>query len=200
MILAQSLNTMQRQAEIQAIYLVHITRTLQHFSRSASQQVSTSADTQTKRLPRRDSKRPRHPLERFASPYEGNVYAAWSIFQGVGGNNSIQFVRSTDHGRTFSNPMKISEGVLGNQFADIAVTSEGTIYITWRQFEGDRAKQDDAVVFVKSTDGGKSFTKPREITTFESFDAADFAGDPEAAKQAHEQAFENADGPESELS
>jgi hypothetical protein len=131
---------MQRQAEIQAIYLVHITRTLQHFSRSASQQVSTSADTQTKRLPRRDSKRPRHPLERFASPYEGNVYAAWSIFQGVGGNNSIQFVRSTDHGRTFSNPMKISEGVLGNQFADIAVTSDGTIYITWRQFEGDRAK------------------------------------------------------------
>jgi hypothetical protein len=135
-----------------------------------------------------------------SSPYEGNVYAAWSIFQGVGGNNSIQFVRSTDHGRTFSNPMKISEGVLGNQFADIAVTSDGTIYITWRQFEGDRAKQDDAVVFVKSTDGGKSFTKPREITTFESFDAADFAGDPEAAEQAHEQAFENADGPESELS
>jgi hypothetical protein len=126
------------------------------------------------------------------------VYAAWSIFQGVGGNNSIQFVRSTDHGRTFSNPMKISEGVLGNQFADIAVTSEGTIYITWRQFEGDRAKQDDAVVFVKSTDGGKSFTKPREITTFESFDAADFAGDPEAAEEAHEQAFEAADGPESE--
>src|SRR5215210_440844 len=116
------------------------------------------------------------------SPYEGNVYAAWSIFQGLGGNNSIQFVRSTDHGRTFSNPMKISEGVLGNQFADIAVTSNGTIYVTWRQFEGDRAKQEDAVVFAKSTDGGKHFTKPREITTFESFDAADFAGDPEAAK------------------
>ena len=134
------------------------------------------------------------------SPHEGNVYAAWSLFQGIGGNNSIQFVRSTDHGRTFSHPMKVSEGVLGNQFADIAVTSNGTIYITWRQFEGDRAKQEDAVVFAKSTDGGRSFTKPREITTFESFDAADFAGDPEEAEEAHEQAFENADGPESELS
>jgi hypothetical protein len=134
------------------------------------------------------------------SPYEGNVYAAWSIFQGLGGNNSIQFVRSTDHGRTFSNPMKISEGVLGNQFADIAVTSNGTIYVTWRQFEGNRAKQEDAVVFAKSTDGGKHFTKPRIVTPFESFDAADFAGDPEAAEEAHEKAYENADGPESEVS
>jgi hypothetical protein len=134
------------------------------------------------------------------SPYEGNVYAAWSIFQGIGGNNSIRFVRSTDHGRTFSTSIKISEGVLGNQFADIAVTKNGTVYVTWRQFEGDRAHQEDAVVFVKSTDGGRSFTKPEEITTFESFDAADFAGDPEAAEEAHEQAFENADGPESELS
>ena len=54
------------------------------------------------------------------------------------------------------------------------------------------------MVFVKSTDGGRSFTKPEEITTFESFDAADFAGDPEAAEQAHEEAFENADGTYSE--
>src|SRR5215218_8360211 len=95
--------------------------------------------------------------------------------------------------------IKVSEGVLGNQFADIAVTSNGTIYVTWRQFEGDRAKQEDAVVFAKSTDGGKHFTKPREITTFESFDAADFAGDPEEAEKAHEQAFENADGHESQV-
>jgi hypothetical protein len=134
------------------------------------------------------------------SPYEGNVYAAWSLFQGIGGNNSIQFVRSTDHGKTFSTPIKISEGVLDNQFADIAVTSDGTIYVTWRQIETNRSKQDDAVVFAKSTDGGRTFTKPRIAVHFESFDAVDSAGDPEAVKEAHEQAFENADGPESELS
>ena len=34
--------------------------------------------------------------------------------------------------------------------------------------------------------------------TFEPFDAADSAGDPAAAEEAREQAFENADGPESE--
>lgn len=129
------------------------------------------------------------------SPYDGNVYTAWSVFQGNGGNNEIRFARSTDHGATFSHPMKISEGVLGNQFADIAVTSNGTVYVAWRQFEQNRAKQRDAVVYVMSTDGGRSFSKPAVAQYFESFDAADFAGDPAAAEEAHEQAYENADGP-----
>jgi hypothetical protein len=94
--------------------------------------------------------------------------------------------------------MKISEGVLDNQFADLAVASDGTIYVTWRQFENNRSKQDDALVFVKSTDGGRTFTRTSVAVRFESFDAADFAGDSEAAAKAHEQAFENADGPESD--
>lgn len=131
------------------------------------------------------------------SRHAGNVYVAWSVFQGVG-NNAIMFARSTDHGRTFSHPMKISEGVKDNQFADIAVTSDGTVYVGWRQFESNRGHQEDAVVYAKSTDGGATFTKPAVATTFESFDAADVAGDPEAAERAHEEAFENADGPEPE--
>jgi hypothetical protein len=69
------------------------------------------------------------------SPYAGNVYGAWSIFQGIGGNNSIQFTRSTDHGATFSHAAKISTGSKNVQFADIAVTSNGTVYLAYRQFE-----------------------------------------------------------------
>ncbi|MGH3098711.1 MAG: sialidase family protein [Streptosporangiales bacterium] len=130
------------------------------------------------------------------SPYDGNVYAAWSLFQG-NGNNAIYFVRSTDHGKTFSHPTKISESVHDNQFADIAVTRDGTVYVTWRQFES-RNGQRDAVVYAKSTDGGKTFTKPRVAVHFRSFDAADTYGSPEAAARAHEEAFENADGPEAE--
>ena len=42
------------------------------------------------------------------------------------------------------------------------------------------------------------FSKPATAAEFEPFDAADSAGDPEAAEEAHEQAFQNADGPESE--
>lgn len=132
------------------------------------------------------------------SPYAGNVYTAWSVFQGVNGNNEIRLSRSTDHGVTFSNPMKISEGSLGNQFPDIAVTRNGTVYIAWNGHVGSRANGYDAMLWVRSTDGGRSFTKPAVAANFDGFDAADTVGDPEAAAEAHEQAFENADGPESE--
>ena len=132
------------------------------------------------------------------SPFEGNVYGAVSVFQG-NGNNEIKFVRSTDHGATFSNAKPISQTSPGNQFADIAVTSDGTVYVVWNGFVGTRgAGGRDAMLYVKSTDGGKHFTRPRVAADFDGFDAADTAGDPEAAEEAHEQAFENADGPESD--
>jgi hypothetical protein len=133
-----------------------------------------------------------------SSPYNGNVYAAWSIFQGVGGNNSISFVRSTDHGATFSQPQKISTGSKNVQFADIAVTSNGTVYVAYRQFETNRGHQGSSIQYVVSHDGGATFSKPATAATFEPFDAADSAGDPEAAEEAHDQAYQNADGPESE--
>ncbi len=132
-----------------------------------------------------------------ASPYAGNVYVAWSVFQGSG-NNEIMFARSTDHGRTFSKPARISEGSLGNQFADIAVTHDGTVYVAWNGTVGSAATGHDAMLFVRSGNGGRSFTKPQVAANFAGFDAADTYGQPEAAAKAHEQAYENADGPESD--
>jgi len=131
------------------------------------------------------------------SPFEGNVYTAFSVFQG-NGNNEIKFSRSTDHGATFTKPRRISAGSLGNQSADIAVTSSGDVYITWNGTVGSAANGRDAMLYVKSTDGGGHFSKPRVAAEFDGFDAADQAGEPEEAEEAHEEAFENADGPESE--
>ena len=129
------------------------------------------------------------------SPYRGNVYGAWSLFQGLNGNNSIQFTRSTDHGATFSHPTKISTGSKNVQFADIAVTSNGTVYVAYRQFESNRGHQRNEIAYVVSRDGGRSFSKPATAATFEPFDAADSAGNPAAATAAHEKAYRNADGP-----
>ncbi|MDE9366292.1 sialidase family protein [Luteipulveratus sp. YIM 133132] len=133
-----------------------------------------------------------------SSLYNGNVYGAWSVFQGRAGNNEILFTRSTDHGATFSHPTKISTGSKNVQFADIAVTSNGTVYVAYRQFETDRGQQESSIQYVVSTDGGRSFSKPRTAATFEPFDAADTARNGAAAEEAHEQAYENSDGPESE--
>jgi hypothetical protein len=137
-----------------------------------------------------------------ASPYAGsaarpwgNVYVCWAQFVGVGGNNGVFFSRSTDGGRTYSHPQKISEGVHGSQFCDIAVSANGTVHVTWRSFEGRGGNQVDAVVVTKSTDGGATFTKPRILAEFVPWDLGDLAGVPaEVREQAMEEACENGDG------
>lgn len=110
------------------------------------------------------------------SPHDGNVYVCWARFTASGPNNGVFFVRSTDHGRTFSNPQKLSESVHGSQFCDIAVTSDGTVFVAWRQFAfapDIGQAQDDAVAWVKSTNGGAKFTKPAIATELIGWDPSD---------------------------
>lgn len=100
----------------------------------------------------------------------------WARFTG-GANNFVEFARSTDGGQTFT-IQKISESVHGNQFCDIAVTRTGTVFVAWRQFEfvpelDTPQKQNDAVAWVKSTNGGRSFTKPAIAFEFTHFDMGD---------------------------
>jgi hypothetical protein len=102
---------------------------------------------------------------------DNNVYFAYSRFSG-NGNNGIYFSRSTDHGASFSQPMKISDGVHGSQFPDIAVTGSSHVYVTWREFES-KSGQPDAIVLTRSTDCGQTFTKPQIIQTFTPYDAQD---------------------------
>jgi hypothetical protein len=94
------------------------------------------------------------------SPHEGNVYVSWTLFPGVAGNDQIVFARSTDHGASFSHPVKISKRIAVAQSSDIAVGPDGTVYVFWRQFNVFVPGIDDAIVFVKSTDGGETFSDP----------------------------------------
>jgi len=105
------------------------------------------------------------------------VYFSWSRFTG-NGNNAIYFSRSTNHGVSFTQPMKISTGVHDSQFADIAVTGNSNVYIAWREF-ASRSGQPDAIVYVKSSDCGQTFSRPRILQTFIPYDAQDIA-DPES--------------------
>jgi hypothetical protein len=107
------------------------------------------------------------------SPHEGNVYVSWTLFPGLAGNDYIQFSRSTDHGASFSKPIKISKGVASAQSSDIAVAPDGTVYVFWRQFAGRAAGIIDAIVFVKSTDGGETFSNPQVARPIVPYDRED---------------------------
>ena len=132
------------------------------------------------------------------SPHRGNVYGAWSLFQG-GGNNSILFTRSTDHGASFSQAAKISTGSKDMQFADIAVTSNGTVYVAYRPVRFEPGHQEAAIKYSYPVTAAEPSPSLRWRRSSSGFDAADSAGDPEAAQEAHERAFATADGPESEV-
>src|SRR6266513_1623031 len=116
-------------------------------------------------------------VDRTGGQCDGNVYFAWARFTGGGSNgfnSSIYFVRSTDHGRTFSSPMKLSQTVHDIQFPDISVTGDGHVYVTYRQFADVRSNQStDAIAYNASTDCGASFSQPMLVQTFEPYDPTD---------------------------
>src|SRR5262245_57930612 len=61
--------------------------------------------------------------DQTSGPYSGNVYTAWSQYPGFSNtNNAILFSRSTDHGVTFSKPVKVTPVEQGTgSFTDLAV-------------------------------------------------------------------------------
>jgi hypothetical protein len=110
--------------------------------------------------------------DRTGGACDGNVYFAWSRFSGNAGDVAIDFVRSTDHGVTFSSPMKISASIREVQNPDIAVTNNGHVYVAFREF-ATNSGEPDGIVIAKSTDCGQTFSPPQLVTMFIPNDAQD---------------------------
>jgi hypothetical protein len=117
--------------------------------------------------------------DRTTSACEGNVYFAWSSYNGNGGN-TVNFSRSTDHGQTFSKKLNLGPVNSEIQFPDIAITGNGHVYVTFRRISGAKKNVSDAVLITKSTDCGKTFSAPRTVQTLVPYDASDVP-DPEEA-------------------
>lgn len=111
-------------------------------------------------------------------PANGNVYAAWSDFHG-GGCNEIDLARSTDHGATFSIPMKISSSICNNQGPNIAIGPKGQVYVSWSgQQSGTKGQntRDQGAAFVASTDGARSFSMATIAVPFNGFSSDNLSG------------------------
>lgn len=97
-------------------------------------------------------------VDRTSSACAGTVYFAWSRFTG---GSAIYLARSTDHGASFSTPSKLTESVHVVQGPDIAVTGNGHVYVTYRQFAVNG--QPEAISVVRSTDCGATFGQPQVL-------------------------------------
>lgn len=120
-------------------------------------------------------------VDRTGGACDGAVYFAYSRFTGNGGVG-IYFSRSINNGQSFTAPKKVSAGIHDVQFPDIAVTGNGHVYVTYRQFEAN-GHQTDNVIVVKSADCGRSFSAPKVVTPFLRHDAVDVSA-PAAAPAA----------------
>ncbi len=101
------------------------------------------------------------------SKYKGNVYLAWTRFDVYGSSDpdchsQIYFSRSTDAGKTFSMPFRISDGAGDCRDSDNtvegavpAVGPNGEVYVVWAGPLG--------LVSKKSVDGGLTFSKDKVI-------------------------------------
>jgi hypothetical protein len=109
----------------------------------------------------------------------GNVYVSWSDFHGAG-CNEILFSRSTDHGVTFSPPLKISSGICGNQGPSIAIGASGQVYEAWAGSTGGATGSTKGAIFgaafAVSTDHGRTFSKATFAVTYNPFVFEVFSG------------------------
>ncbi len=98
------------------------------------------------------------------SPYEGNIYSAWTAF-GNSNADDIEIVRSSDGGVSWSSHMNISSAVNAgshNQGVNLQTGPNGEVYAIWAIY--DSWPQDEkAIGFAKSTDGGATFASATRI-------------------------------------
>lgn len=98
------------------------------------------------------------------------IYALWQeiVFSGGSHGGEILFARSTDGGRSFEDPINLSQSKAGdgkgrlspdywhNGSLDIAVGPVGVVYAAWTEYEG-------RLWLARSDDAGISFTDPVHV-------------------------------------
>ena len=113
------------------------------------------------------------PIPRQQMMPAGTVYIAYAAFTGSGATeqSTILFKRSTDCGQTWSvTAIPLSTGSRLVQNPQIAVSPvDGAVYVSWRRFK--YSTQDNAVMIVKSVNGGASFSPPLRVSGLRSFDS-----------------------------
>ncbi|HEY4853305.1 MAG TPA: hypothetical protein VII22_21155 [Streptosporangiaceae bacterium] len=135
------------------------------------------------------------------SPFRDRVYLTWTTFA-ADGTAYINEASSADYGEHFSAPVVVSTDSSlcanpstaahpdgrcdNNQFSDPFTAPDGTLYVTWANYNnatsggGDNHSQ---VLLAKSTDGGATFSAPVKVGDFNELpDCATYQGGADAGR------------------
>jgi hypothetical protein len=96
-----------------------------------------------------------------SSPFRGNVYVSWTTFTDRG--SFISFSRSVDRGAKFEPPLTLSprDGTFLVQGSMPITAPNGDLYVVY--LDGHVR---NGLSIVKSTDGGRTFSVPKNVTSF----------------------------------
>ena len=111
------------------------------------------------------------PRVAFPAGSRDTVYVFWQeiIFSGGTHGGEALFARSVDGGRSFSEPINLSQSEAGdgkgrlteeiwhNGSLDLAVGPGGAVYVAWTEYEG-------RLWLARSTDAGATFSNPVHVT------------------------------------
>ncbi len=105
------------------------------------------------------------------SPFRGNLYVPWKRVIPRDSSTQIVISRSTDKGTTWSEPIPISprkrgtseDTTFGQSFPLATIGPNGEVYVVWND------GTEKSIGFAKSTDGGLTFTPPRNIIKYNEF-------------------------------
>ena len=119
-----------------------------------------------------------------ASPYRDRVYVTWTTFA-ADGTAYIYEAYSSNYGESFSSPVLVSgnnttfcTNTYGlatphgncneNQFSQPFVGSDGTLYVTFNNFNNTVSGNDNRnqILLARSTDGGQSFSRPVKVSDY----------------------------------
>lgn len=92
------------------------------------------------------------------SPYQGNLYVAWTNFGGPE-DSEIAISRSTDNGATWSTSVAVSNAVNAgshNQGVNLSTGPNGEVYAIWGVYDG-WPTDESAIGMAVSMDGGASW-------------------------------------------
>lgn len=97
------------------------------------------------------------------SPYEGNIYVAWTDFGGSY-NQHVMISISTDNGETWSAKKEISSGASTAFSHGVNLTTgpNGEVYAVWAIYDGSGLTE-HAIGFAKSLDGGQTWSATKAI-------------------------------------
>jgi hypothetical protein len=97
---------------------------------------------------------------------DGTIYVTWAQFHGFGSNSPIWISTSTNGGRSFSKPVKVSSGnVRSDQDARIVTNADGSVaYVVFdNSIQGGKGS---AMYVSKSTDHGATWSTPFQFAVW----------------------------------